>query len=381
VPGTSTLRPRKLSVVSVVTQGPVAADRFGQQGGNYWQGNLAELIIYDRSLSSSERKLVEGYLISKYRVQVIDGQPTPVSAPMLAPAGGVFVGTTTVTMLSVTPGARIYFTRNGDDPTESSEEYTATGVELSGTTTLAVRAFKEGYAPSDVVRTTFYAQADAVPLAVTGATDGSYDGSLKLWWRIDAGLPSQHGDFWADQSGDHNHGIQVDSAATARATQDVTTGSPVLHFDGGDFVQFTQSVAARTVFWVVSEDVGVGDYRPLLGPTGWLGGHSYGGGNPAGSIWCADCTSTSQSVRSGSTWLNGQPVSGTSTLRPRKLSVVSVVTQAPVAADRFGQQGGYYWQGNLAELIIYDVPLSDAQVRDVEDYLNAKYGLFPQRLQ
>jgi hypothetical protein len=66
--GTVTNRPRTLSVLSVVTTGPVTADRFGSGNGlgRYWWGDLAELVIYDRPLDATERKKVEDYLRIKY---------------------------------------------------------------------------------------------------------------------------------------------------------------------------------------------------------------------------------------------------------------------------------------------------------------------------
>jgi len=66
--GTVTNRPRTLSVLSVVTTGPVSADRFGSgnTANRGWLGDLTELLIYDRPLDLTERKNVEDYLRIKY---------------------------------------------------------------------------------------------------------------------------------------------------------------------------------------------------------------------------------------------------------------------------------------------------------------------------
>ncbi len=61
------------------------------------------------------------------------------------------------------------------------------------------------------------------------------------------------------------------------------------------------------------------------------------------------------------------------------MSVISLVTTGGVSADRFGTApgGGYApWWGDLAELIVYDGALSDAQRIAVEDYLNLRYRIF-----
>ena len=62
------MRPRTMSVLSVTTSANATANWFGSQNGSnyFWWGDLAELIIYDRALSSSERQQIEAYLKAKY---------------------------------------------------------------------------------------------------------------------------------------------------------------------------------------------------------------------------------------------------------------------------------------------------------------------------
>ena len=69
VPGTTTPRPTSLSVVSLVTAGNMAAQKFGEAySSSPWLGDLAELIVYDRALGAPERKEVEDYLLAKYGI-------------------------------------------------------------------------------------------------------------------------------------------------------------------------------------------------------------------------------------------------------------------------------------------------------------------------
>jgi hypothetical protein len=59
--------------------------------------------------------------------------------------------------------------------------------------------------------------------------------------------------------------------------------------------------------------------------------------------------------------------------------VISVVTTEPVAADAFSRDRSYSgrsWRGDLAELLIYDRPLSRDERVEIESYLAAKYQLF-----
>jgi hypothetical protein len=102
--------------------------------------------------------------------------------------------------------------------------------------------------------------------------------------------------------------------------------------------------------------------------------NDFHGGYPR-ALWH---TGASPNIVNGQTWLNGSAVDGTTTNRPRTMSVVSIVTTGGVRADQFGSgnTSGRYWRGDLAELIIYDQPLNGTDRKAVEDYLALKYGLY-----
>lgn len=72
-----------------------------------------------------------------------------VAPPSFSPAPGTFYAPQSVSMTSATEGATIYYTTNGDEPTQSSTLYTAP-VAVSATTTLKAKAFKDGMDPSGV---------------------------------------------------------------------------------------------------------------------------------------------------------------------------------------------------------------------------------------
>jgi hypothetical protein len=375
VSGVVETRPRKMSVISLVTSGPTNADRFGRDAINaFWWGDLAELIIYDRVLTASERKAVQDYLIAKYKIEVTTGELAPVSAPQITPSGGVFASSTTVGLSTTTPKATIWYTLDGTAPAEGKLLYQGP-FTLTSSKTIRARAFRAGYSPSAETTVTFYTQADATPSQITRGPDGTLDGSLKLWWRADAGVPSAYGDSWEDQSGNNNHGRQGQGAFIPRLVAGANN-LPAMSFDGGDEVVFSSRVTGiRSVFWVVKESTAAGsDQRPLLGDGGndvWRGGF----GAP-GPIWLNNGCCVAGGVLNGQTWVNGRSVVGTSELRPRILSVISLVTSAPVNADRFGHDAvNTWWWGDLAELIVYDRALSTAERLSVETYLKTKYGL------
>ena len=74
-------------------------------------------------------------------------QPSQVATPTITPNGGVYSGTVPVTLQTSTPGASIYYTTDGQSPTQSSPLYTGK-FKLSGSTLVKAKAFKNNFDPS-----------------------------------------------------------------------------------------------------------------------------------------------------------------------------------------------------------------------------------------
>lgn len=84
----------------------------------------------------------------------------------------------------------------------------------------------------------------------------------------------------------------------------------------------------------------------------------------------------SDAVKQGKLRLNGSAVKPETAL-PKAFSLISLVTAAPATAsrlckDRMGNEGRMGGQ-EIAELVIYDRALSDAEVKQVETYLRTKW--------
>ena len=86
-------------------------------------------------------------------------EPEKVAAPVIAPSGGTFTDSQTVTITCATEGASIYYTTDGSTPSVSNTLYNAP-ITLTETTTLKAIAAKDGMAESTVATATFTKRTD-----------------------------------------------------------------------------------------------------------------------------------------------------------------------------------------------------------------------------
>jgi hypothetical protein len=88
------------------------------QGGNYFDGQIAEILVYNTAVTASQQAAIEGYLFNKYNL--INSASTP--APTISVAGGTLSAPTQVA-IEATTGSTIYITLDGSTPTTSSPVY------------------------------------------------------------------------------------------------------------------------------------------------------------------------------------------------------------------------------------------------------------------
>lgn len=103
---------------------------------NFYDGEIAEVMIYNRLLSGGEMAAVETYLQGRYVI----GYSVP--APTISVAGGTLSGPAQVAISSV-DGATIHFTVDGTSPSSSSPTYSQP-VNIAYSQTLKAIAIKGG---------------------------------------------------------------------------------------------------------------------------------------------------------------------------------------------------------------------------------------------
>lgn len=372
VDGTFTSMPADtFQLLSVVTTGDVQANTLSNDrafANRSWNGDIAEILIYDAPLSSAEEAEIGSHLAAKY------GLVTDYPAP--APLANLYSFGLASTSFVVNEATKsISLTVPYDtDVTSLAPTYVisggATGDKPSGSPQNFTNPVTYTFTSSDSAITNAYT------VTVTVAPVPPSPTAPVLW--LDAskltGLSDdQQVDTWRDASGLDNHAIRIGGAPVYKTS--IINGQPVVRFDTGNF-GFNRISTIRSVFWVLKENVGASQPRFLLGDTGSYDFHR-SGDVPNGPIWSSAWASPS--ILSGMTKLMGTPVNGTTTPLPSEtFQVLSLVTTGNVRANTVSLDrniANRSWNGDIAEILIYDKALSAAEELQVGAYLSTKYGL------
>jgi hypothetical protein len=89
-----------------------------------------------------------------------------VADPVFTPDPAFYTQPVLVQIATSTPGAAIYYTLNGTNPTEQSPEYTEP-FSIDTTVTIKAKAFKQGFAPSQIITASYFIYVDVTDETVT----------------------------------------------------------------------------------------------------------------------------------------------------------------------------------------------------------------------
>jgi alpha-tubulin suppressor-like RCC1 family protein len=354
--------------------------------------SLAEILVYDRRLSDSERISVEQYLRTRYAF------PTPtLPAPLMTPLTGTFVGSVTVTLSPAIPmpGAEIRYTLDGTTPTLSSTLYIAP-IVLTSTKMVRAKAFLSGYTDSAIVQNTFTVETGApyTGLVTTG---------MKFWTMADRGVIASSGKVssWADQSGFGNAALQGTSSKQPLLLSNQINGKPVIKFDGtNDYLMavsptWTNSDYSYFVVWKKDANAVVAGHSPLARANSLTspGSHFQLWNTNGTSVLNADALGTDSDAVSTSTYATPSPYisvgvtrknntsKGTKLYVNGSLQGESSITATNTAVGTTGYEfyigalGTAYGNLSVAEILVYDKSLSDPDRQSVESYLSQKYAI------
>jgi len=342
-------------------------------------GDIAELMMFNRALTDTERKEIEAYLYQRYAV----GNLPVADAPQLTPAS-LFSGAQTVTMAGTTEGVEIRYTTDGSEPAETSSLYSAP-LSVSETTTVKAKAYRVGHAPSSVA-TVVYTKDSAAEFPRSG---------LKLWLRADIGVTESVGvvSGWRDYSNNGNDALQASAANQPTVVSNQVGGQPVVRFDGtNDFLNIADAASLKPeklTMYIVGKQSSGGTSGAVLfksDSTTYANGYGVvreGSANAFGFYVNSNATTKS----TGTIPANNYFLAQTSYDKVRATMMVNGQSFTPVTYNvafthsvqplKIGGSGAatYSFGGDIAEVLMFDRQLSLAEQASVEKYLSTRYGI------
>ena len=365
------------------------------------KGNVAEVLIYQPALSDADRGLVITYLKNKWNLNFI----LPPTISIQTPASGLKIaagGSVPVTVAASDSNSNAVFT---------SLRLLNNGTQVASWTQPPYNVNLLMLDPGSAVLTAVAADnlgasgtSAPVSITVTGAppvllppTNG-----LAVWLRADAGVTSTAGSVlgWADQSGNGNDATQTDSTVAPLLKTNVINGLPALNFgsnalSAAQFLQISDAGTAFTTnsftFLVEARFADFASYRSLMCKTAsgtaapvdwWFAPNT---GVPNGYIGDGGAFSTvgaTMPAVGGQFGTYGLGFNGTNLSHFLGLLTdgTGVITTTPASAGnlmRIGQRddGGTQMVGDIAEILMYNTPLSAADQSKAVVYLSGKYGM------
>ena len=174
-----------------------------------------------------------------------------------------------------------------------------------------------------------------------------------------------------DLSGNFNNSIQNVNSKSPTSIASNLNNHKVLRLDGiDDFMSFSSIDSIRTCFFVVKHGSGLStDYPPLLGHSS---SYDFIGGK--GNLLFD--SSVSSFISGGIVRVNTFTVAPLAALKPTNYSILSIASSGFLRAEYITNDRNVaaYWNGDYAEIIIYNKQLNPTQVAQVEQYLNDKYA-------
>ena len=372
----------KSALGSVLATTQIGSGPYGAFGGD-----IAEVLIYNRALSDSDRALVESDLNQRYNVVT-----TAPAAPSTLTASAAT--STQVTLSWSSPGPFLV-------KLERKTGANGTYAQIGATTAAGVTIYNDGGLSAD---TTYYYRARAFNLfgnssysnefsittPATGPTVPS--NGMKVWLRGDFGVNKDGANLisnWTDSSGNGNDAGQTTAASKPSALPAGLNGRPLVHFDGSDdfltLPNFASAFTEGEVFVVLRSTGTQVDVSTL-----WTMGDDYIWGpnlypNSDGTVYETFGTRNRKSTGQPPTPLNqfhvynvaskpGEFVMRFNGLeRYRTASNTVFFPAAPILG------GGIYNRhrlgGDIAEMLIYDRVLTQTERDAVTAYCQTKYGM------
>ena len=360
-------------------------------GGTWvgFQGDIAEIFVFDRALSADEREALGRYINARYGLVAVPGAPAGVTAAVVSasqtsltwnPVAGT--GSVVYTIERKVAGGTADFAAVAQVADATSFLDAGLAANTSYVYRIRVRNYagQSNYSTQVSVTTpAMGAGADALPL------DG-----LRLWLKADAGVSGNNVGLWLDQSSRHNNAHQENGGAQPTLVNVAINARPAVHFDGNDVLSLPPGMMDGAIageMFVVTRSTAAGANNGFVR----FGSQYYGEAYfplPDGRI--ADSFGSTTDWDTGTTTANlgdfhlYNAASTSSEWTNRIDGALHFTTLANGAVNTVGFTGtpnlGETWvgfQGDIAEILVFDHALSDSERQAVGHYLNGRYLLVP----
>ncbi len=166
-------------------------------------------------------------------ITLVSDEQESVATPSFTPSAGTYSDSLAVTISCETEGAVIYYTNNGDDPTEDTNEYTDP-ITITTTTTLKARAYKDGLINSSIAVADYV--ISTVETVVTPSftpSAGTYSESLDITINCETEgaviYYTDNGDDPTEEANEYTDSFTINATTTlkARAYKEGLNNSPI----------------------------------------------------------------------------------------------------------------------------------------------------------
>jgi fibronectin type 3 domain-containing protein len=371
----------------------------GAFGNYYFAGDIAEVLIFNRPLTASERITVNSYLNEKYDlVQAVPATPTNLVATAISPTQ---IQLTWDELLN--SGA----TQIGIERSTTSNGVYQLVAQIPGATSYVDMNLTAGttyYYQVQAINLTQWSPTSNVAQATTFVTGADLPfGNLALWLKADAGL-LQGGtntpvSLWADQSGNGNNATQPTGASQPLWIPGAIGDRPVVRFNGtNSYLSLPGSTMAGTTgaeafvvlkvavdppsashgLWTFGEYNNASEFYPdtsgaIYETFGFsaAAGVNYALGIPSQPLTQYHVYQVSSQTNNWAAWINGFLLYQTAN------NTYAYCTSPVLGGSLSGAFGNYYFAGDIAEVLIFNRGLTTGERTTIYSYFNGKYGLVP----
>jgi len=371
---------------------------------SYFNGDIAEVLVFNRTLTAGERTTVNNYLNGKYGLV-----PAVPATPSNLVAVAVSTGQISLTWNEMLDegATRISIERKlGSGGTyamvaqvTNGLSYVDTGLTAGTEYYYRVRAINVNtWSPySNETNTTTLIAGSDIPFS-----------RLQLWLKADSGLPQTRTNalvsFWTDQSGNNNTAVQTGSGNESRLVPGAFNGYPVVRFNGSNSffslpnflagatgmeamvvlkVGVTPSGESHGLWYMGGSGTGSGSYTDHGIADDFGSTALYSVGTPSQPLTEYHIYEVASQTNRWSAWINGVPCYDTFN---NTVVFIGKYPTGPYTPFLGGTAGNYgnggaggsllsYFNGDIEEVLVFNRTLAAGERGAVRSYLNNKYVL------